>query len=110
MVGLCAGAKPPAAEPAPWLQNVTVDVPSRQHTVPERLRPLIYVYDLPAEYHSRMIQYRVVKVWLVLHLLIACDPEQWQASDLTALFSTAAQGRQRAPSSNDADACRQLRL
>ena len=57
-----AAQTPPPAQLPPWLQNVTVDVPARQHTVPELLRPLIYVYDLPAEYHSRMVQYRVVKV------------------------------------------------
>ena len=29
-----------------------------------RKRPLIYIYDLPAEFNSRMHQYRLNKVWL----------------------------------------------
>lgn len=27
------------------------------------LRPRIYIYDLPSIYNTRMLQYRVVKVW-----------------------------------------------
>ena len=60
---LHADQKPPPAQLLPWLVNVTVDVPARQlPAAPAQLRPLIYVYDLPAEYHARMISYRVVKV------------------------------------------------
>ena len=42
----------------PWLREVT----SAAQQLPERRRPLIYVYDLPAEFNSRMLQYRLNKV------------------------------------------------
>ncbi len=42
----------------PWLREV---LPAAQQ-LQEHRRPLIYVYDLPAEFNSRMLQYRLNKV------------------------------------------------
>ncbi len=48
----------------PWLRPHTVTPAALQGKT--RMRPLIYVYDLPAEFNSRMLQYRLNKwhcVW-----------------------------------------------
>eukprot|EP00884_Botryococcus_braunii_P019031 jgi/Botrbrau1/5811/Bobra.0155s0033.1 len=44
----------------PWLKPVFVPPPSAGDPPPSatRLRPLIYVYDLPADYNTRLLQYR----------------------------------------------------
>ena len=54
----------PRAAPAAHLED-HVDIPaarwhaqSTEEHQSTRLRPLIYVYDLPAQYNSRMLQYR----------------------------------------------------
>lgn len=48
----------------PWLTDATVE-PSVADAVSEqtrlRMRPLIYVVDLPPIYNSRMLQYRIHK-------------------------------------------------
>lgn len=46
----------------PWLREV---IPAAEQ-LPERRRPLIYVYDLPTEFNSRMLQYRLNKVPLMM--------------------------------------------
>lgn len=43
-----------------WLRNLIVEPGKRQQA--ERKRPLIYVYDLPSQFNSRMLQYRLDKV------------------------------------------------
>ncbi|GLC34055.1 hypothetical protein PLESTB_000832400 [Pleodorina starrii] len=45
----------------PWLTRLVATPPAAlpQPPAPTRPRPLIYVYDIPAEYTSRMLQYRV---------------------------------------------------
>ncbi|GFR52399.1 hypothetical protein Agub_g14911 [Astrephomene gubernaculifera] len=45
----------------PWLQEVVVVPPASLPTppTPTRPRPLIYVYDMPTEYTSKMLQYRL---------------------------------------------------
>ena len=69
----------PRAAPAAHLED-HVDIPSaRWHTQNTeghprlRLRPLIYVYDLPAQYNSRMLQYRWGPAWLA-HAVASCQP------------------------------------
>lgn len=52
----------PVTAPAAYLKE-HIGIPAAGWQVPpaemqDRLRPLIYVYDLPAEYNSRMLQYR----------------------------------------------------
>ncbi len=46
----------------PWLRELV----SVAEQPKQRRRPLIYVYDLPAEFNSRMLQYRLNKVYMTL--------------------------------------------
>ena len=45
----------------PWLAGVVSESPAAADppAAPTRKRPLIYVYDLPAEFNSRLLQYRI---------------------------------------------------
>jgi hypothetical protein len=47
----------------PWLAKVVVAPPAALPSVPAgappRLRPLIYVYDMPPRFHSQILQYRL---------------------------------------------------
>jgi hypothetical protein len=46
-------------EERPWLKHLIVDHSVKIYeSQQEKLRPLIYVYDLPPIYNSRMLQYR----------------------------------------------------
>ncbi|KAK9909083.1 hypothetical protein WJX75_006916 [Coccomyxa subellipsoidea] len=48
----------------PWLRDVTVEPPIPEGASEERglrMRPLIYVVDLPPIYNARMLQYRIQK-------------------------------------------------
>ncbi len=47
-------------EGRPWLEGVTA-APAAEDppAAPSRLRPLIFVHDLPPDYNSRLLQYRV---------------------------------------------------
>ncbi|KAK9846205.1 hypothetical protein WJX84_007485 [Apatococcus fuscideae] len=47
---------PGAAEAKPWLANW-----AQQDILPAPVRPLIYIYDLPPIYNSRMLEYRSTK-------------------------------------------------
>eukprot|EP00798_Chlamydomonas_sp_ICE-L_P025771 gene25771-11436_t len=67
----------------PWLNEVTklpqaminpeenkITRPDGQMSLPTRKRPFIYVYDLPAEYNTRMTQFRLASracVWRSFH-------------------------------------------
>jgi hypothetical protein len=44
----------------PWIQDVIIEPPAAADppVLVRRLRPLIYVYDLPPDYNSRLLQYR----------------------------------------------------
>ena len=42
----------------PWVRGSLAPTPAAQRRA-KRLRPLIYVYDMPAEFTTRMLQYRV---------------------------------------------------
>ncbi|GAX80494.1 hypothetical protein CEUSTIGMA_g7932.t1 [Chlamydomonas eustigma] len=55
--------EPPSFKEKPHIQPVSVIAPEAQPNLPSvlRKRPLIYVYDLPAEYNSRMQQYKIHK-------------------------------------------------
>ncbi|GBF90972.1 exostosin-like glycosyltransferase [Raphidocelis subcapitata] len=53
--GLAAAAGSPPAAPPPEA------APPSPRPLPGRLRPLIYVYDVPAPYVSRMLSYRLIK-------------------------------------------------
>ena len=46
----------------PWVEAVTTDAALEASQKHEKLRPLIYVYDLPATFNVRMLEYRIVKV------------------------------------------------
>ncbi len=56
-----------------WLNNVVVVPPALLDPPPvaARLRPLIYVYDLPPDYNVRMLEYRVEKHTCANRV---CDP------------------------------------
>ena len=45
----------------PWLKEVMRQIPSAANpqSRPTRKRPLIYVYDLPPEFNTRHLQYRL---------------------------------------------------
>ncbi|GIL78717.1 hypothetical protein Vretimale_380 [Volvox reticuliferus] len=45
----------------PWIKKTAIAPPASLPIPPMRVhpRPLIYVYDMPPEYHSRMLQYRI---------------------------------------------------
>ncbi|EFJ52271.1 acetylglucosaminyltransferase [Volvox carteri f. nagariensis] len=45
----------------PWLRGTVVVPPASlpEPQMPTQMRPLIYVYDMPPAYHSRMLQYRI---------------------------------------------------
>ncbi|KAK9805311.1 hypothetical protein WJX73_000673 [Symbiochloris irregularis] len=45
----------------PWLRDVTSDAAVEASRAQTRLRPLIYIYDLPSIYNTRMVEYRVNK-------------------------------------------------
>lgn len=51
-------------KPPPWVEEVSTNaVNESQHPMLKR-RPLVYVYDLPSIFNSRMLQYRIDKVSL----------------------------------------------
>ena len=57
-----ADADMPTWQSRPWLKD-TIRTPAAADPPPSshRRRPLIYVYDAPPEYNTRMLQYRVLK-------------------------------------------------
>ncbi|KAG2501891.1 hypothetical protein HYH03_000389 [Edaphochlamys debaryana] len=46
----------------PWIERLVTIPPAAMETPPKptRPRPLIYVYDVPADYTTRMLQYRLI--------------------------------------------------
>ena len=46
----------------PWVAAVATDAAVAASRAQQRLRPLIYVYDLPALFNSRMLEWRIIKV------------------------------------------------
>lgn len=46
----------------PWIAAVATDAVHDLQQQRSRKRPLIYVYDLPSIYNTRILQYRVAKV------------------------------------------------
>lgn len=50
----------------PWLREL-IAAPAAA-PMATRKRPLLYIYDLPAEFNSRMLQYRLNKVPVFRHL------------------------------------------
>lgn len=47
----------------PWLRAHVALTPEAQPKLPDtpRRRPLVYIYDLPPEFTTRMLQYRINK-------------------------------------------------
>lgn len=46
----------------PWLKGLASDAAVEASRAQPRPQPLIYIYDLPATYNTRMLEYRVNKV------------------------------------------------
>ena len=75
----CAGNS--IADQRPWLRpHIATPAPLQRKM---RMRPLIYVYDLPAEFNSRMLQYRLNKACLLSSILALQD--SWTACYALAL-------------------------
>ena len=53
----------------PWIAAHAQPPASTIKAASTRLRPLIYIYDLPSIYNTRLLQYRVVKVGALLRVL-----------------------------------------
>jgi hypothetical protein len=63
-------------EKKPWLKSVVDIAPEALPSPPadlQRKRPLIYVYDLPPEYVSRMLQYKIHR--------LKCNYRLWGANN-----------------------------
>lgn len=53
-----------AWNPPSWIEAVSTDAANESQHQVLKLRPLVYVYDLPSIFNSRMLQYRMDKVGL----------------------------------------------
>ncbi|KAK9805381.1 hypothetical protein WJX73_008851 [Symbiochloris irregularis] len=73
----------------PWIASVTTNAAALAASAQRRLRPLIYIYDVPATFNTRMLEYRNEKeacVWRTFRGHNASHITQWSHYSLESLL------------------------